>query len=111
MKNDPKKPFKLLPFQEQFLKLMNEKKKVYVMGGKQSGKTAAAKAMAHFKQLVEEKIIKFPDAKESLDTLLQFGSDNPVSLTMAQHPALAIAQFDTMTRLGFKLNLITQRYE
>ena len=33
-----------------------------------------------------------------------------VTMTMARNTLTAIAQFDAMTHLGYKLNLITQQY-
>ena len=89
----------LMPFK------LTDEKVMLVKGCKHAGKTKSAK-FAKFKQMMEAKTIKFSDKKDVAQLYEQLN----VSMTMARNTLTAIAQFDAMTHLGYKLNLITQQY-
>lgn len=122
---------KLLPYQEQFLKMMKSKQKIVLCGGHNAGKTMLAK-IAAVKHLLETGAIKLPTATEMLQNLNDHNAmieslmviPKQTLATMAAKDALHfkphglggsvainINIFDQAVKDGYKLNLITGLYE
>lgn len=122
---------KLLPHQEQLLKLIELKQKIVLCGGKNAGKTMLAK-IAAVKHLLETGAIKFPTATDLLQKLDDHNAmiesllviPKQTLAKMAEKDALHfkphglggsvainIIIFDQAVKDGFKLNLITGKYE